>query len=75
MILREFSLWFRVLRTRLVSVRLRVGSLASISGLRIRHWHKLWCRSQPCLGSGIAVAVVEAGSCSSDSDPLLGPSM
>ena len=39
-------------------MRLRVGFLASLSGLRI--WHRLepWCRSQTQLGSGVAVAVV-----------------
>ena len=32
---------------------------------------ELWCRSQTRLGSRIAVAVVEASSCSSDSTPSL----
>ena len=36
---------------------LQVQFLASLSGLRIRHCHELWCRSQMWLGSGIAVAV------------------
>ena len=54
-----------------VSLRTRVQSLASISGLRIWHCHKLWHRSWMRLGSGIAVAVVSAGSCSSDSTPSL----
>ena len=57
-----------------VSLRTRVQSLASISGLRIWHCHKLWHRSWMRLGSGIAVAVVSAGSCSSDSTPSLGTS-
>ena len=35
-----------------------VQSLASLSGLRIQRCHKLWCRSQTQLGSGIAEAVV-----------------
>ena len=43
-------------QTRLVSMRMRVGSLASLSGLRIRCCHKLWCRSQTWLGSGVAAA-------------------
>ena len=30
---------------------------------------ELWCRSQTWLRCGIAMAVVEAGSCSSDSTP------
>ena len=38
-----------------------VGSiLASLSGLRIRHCHELWCRSQMWLGSHVAVAVAVA---------------
>ena len=32
--------------------------MGSIPGLRIRHCHELWCRSQMQLGSGINVAVV-----------------
>ena len=34
-----------------------VQSLASLSGLRIRRCHELWCRLQTRLGSRIAVAV------------------
>ena len=41
-----------------VTTRTQVRSLASLSGLRIRHHHKLWCRSQMRLGSGIAVVMV-----------------
>ena len=37
--------------------RICVPSLASLSGLRIRHCHELWCRSQTWLGSSVAVAV------------------
>ena len=33
------------------------SSLASLSGLRIQHCHKLWCRLQTQLRSGVAVAV------------------
>ena len=40
--------------------------LASFSGLRIWRCQKLGCRSQMRLRSCVAVAVVEAGSCSSD---------
>ena len=43
---------------RLVSKRIRVWSLASLSGLRIWHCHELWFRSQTRLGFGIAVAVL-----------------
>ena len=46
--------------------RMQVQSLALLSGLRIRGCHELWCRLQMLLGSGIAVAVVEAGHCSSN---------
>ena len=36
----------------------------SIPGLA--HWVKeLWCRSQTRIGSGVAMAVAQAGSCSS----------
>ena len=39
------------------SMRTPVGSLASLSGLRIQHCHELWCRLKVQLGSGVAVAV------------------
>ena len=52
-------------------MRLQVRSLASFSGLRIKHCHELWCRSQMQLGSGVAVAVVWPSSCSSDLTPSL----
>ena len=57
----ELLLWLSRLRTRLVSMRIQVQFLASLSGLRIWHYHELW------LGSHIAVAV--ASSCSSNSTP------
>ena len=38
-------------------MRMLVGSLASLSGLRIQRCHELWCRSQTQLGSRTAVAV------------------
>jgi len=38
-------------------MRLRVPSLALISGLRIWCCPELWCRSQRQLGSGVAVAL------------------
>ena len=60
---------------RLGTMRVWVRSLASLSGLRIRHCLELWCRSQTRLGSGIAVAVAQAGSNSSDSIPSLGTSI
>ena len=56
-------------------MRLRVRSLDSLSGLRIRHCQELWCRSKMQLWSSVAVAVVEAGSYGSDSTPSLGTSI
>ena len=46
--------------------------VASLSGSRIQCCHELWCRSQTQLRSGIALAVAQVGSCSSDSTPSLG---
>ena len=37
--------------------------------------HELWYRSETWLGSGVAVAVVQAGTCSSDLTPSLGTSI
>ena len=53
-------------RIQLGARRLRVRSPVLLSGVRIRRWHKLWCRSQTWLGSGVAVDVVDSGSCSSN---------
>ena len=61
--------------TRLASMRMRVPSLASLSRLRIPHCCELWCRVQTGVRSRMAVAVVQAGSYSSDSTPSLGTSM
>ena len=60
------------LRTQLVSMRMWVRALASVSGLRIRHCHKLKCRSRAWLRSGVAVAVA-SDSCVSI--PSLGTSI
>ena len=57
---------------RLVSTRLQVGSLASLSPLRI--W-RVPRRSLTQLGSGIALAVAQNGDYSPDSTPGLGTSM
>ena len=38
-------------------MKLWVRSLALLSGLKTRHCHELWCRSQVRLGSRVAVAV------------------
>ena len=51
---------------RLGTMRLWVPSLASLNGLGIQCCHKLWCRSQTQLGSGIAVALEQAGGYSSN---------
>ena len=56
-------------------MRTRVPSLASLSGLRICCGCVLWCRSQKWLRSGVAVAVAQACSYSSDSTPSLGTSI
>ena len=56
-------------------MRMWVRSLASLSGLRIRCCHELWCKLQTRLGSGLAVAVAVAGSCNSDLIPSLGSPM
>ena len=42
---------------QLGTTKLRVQSLALLSGLRVRCCHELWCRSQMLLRSGVAVAV------------------
>ena len=73
--LQEFPLWLCELRTLLVSLRIQVQSQASLSGLRIWRCLKLQRGSQMRLGSCVAVAVVQAGSCSSDSTPSLGTSI
>ena len=60
---------------RIVSMRPWVRWLASLRGSGIWHCRELWCRSQTLLGSGVAVPVVQAGSCTSDSTPSLGISI
>ena len=54
---------------------MQVQSLASLSGLRIPRCCKLWCSLHTRLRSGIAVAVAQAGSCSSHWTPSLGTSI
>ena len=54
----EFLLWLSRLRTRLISMRMCVRSLALLSGLWIQCYRVLWCRLQTWLGSGVTVAVV-----------------
>ena len=53
----EFPVVARRKQIRLGTMRLRVQSLASLSELRIRCCHELWCRSQTWFGSCVAVAV------------------
>ena len=62
-------------RIRLVTMRPQVCSLASLSGLRIWRCRELWCGSPMWIGSSTAVAVVQAGSCSSEWIPSLGASI
>ena len=59
-------------RIQLGTMKLQVGSLASLSGLRIWWSHELWFRLQMRLGSYVAVVVLQAGSCSSCQTPNLG---
>ena len=60
---------------RLVSMRTRVQSLASLSRLRIWRCRELWCSLQMRLGSDVAVAVMYTGSRSSNLIPSLGTSI
>ena len=62
-------------RIRLGTMRFRVQSLVSLSGLRIRCCHEPWCRSQTWLGSVVAVALAWASGYSSDLTPSLGTSI
>ena len=66
------ALWLTI---QLGTMRLRVQSLALLSGLRIWCCCELWCRSQARFGSGVAVAVAQAGGYSSDETPSLGTSI
>ena len=44
-------------------------------GVKDPAFRELWCRSQIQLGSHMAVALAQAGSCSSDSTPSTGTSI
>ena len=57
-IISEFPLWLSGLRTHVVYVRLWVWLLASLSGLRIQHCHRLHHRLQKWHESRVAVALV-----------------
>ena len=78
-VIRKFHHWWSSppgsVEMNLASMRTQVWSLALLSGLSIRHCRELWCRLQTWLRSGITVAVVQAGSYSSDSTPSLGTSI
>ena len=50
----ELPLWLSGLRTQLISMKMWVGSLALLSGLRIQHCHKLWHMLQMQLRSIVA---------------------
>ena len=54
---------------------MQVQSLASLSGLRIWHCHKFWCRSWVWLRTSVAAAVAQAFSCRSYLTPSLGTSL
>ena len=58
----------------IVSLRMWVQSLASLSGLRVWCCHRLQCRSHVGLRSCVAVAVMLVGSCSPDLTSSLGTS-
>ena len=60
---------------RLGTMRLCVLSLALLGGLRIQRCRELWCRLQMQLGSDVAVAMVQAGSYSSNWTLSLGTSI
>ena len=60
---------------QLVSTRMQFGSLALLHGSAIWGCCEMWCRSQTQLGSCIAVAMVQAGSWSSDLTPTLATSI
>ena len=62
-------------RIWLVPMKIQVRSPALLSGLMIQCCHELWGMSKTWLRFCIAVAVVQAGSCSSDSIPSLETSM
>ena len=62
--------------TNMTSIYEDVGSIpASLSGLRIQCCYELLCRWQVRLRSGIAVAAVQARSCSSNSTLSVGSSI
>ena len=70
----EFPLWLS--DNNPTSVHEDMGSIPGLTQwVGIWCCHELWCRSQIRLGSGVALAVVQAGSFSSNSLSSLGTSM
>ena len=56
-LLRAFPSWLSKINP--ASIHKDAGLIPGLlSGLRIRHCHELWCRSQMRFGSSVAVAVV-----------------
>ena len=70
---REFPLCLE--RIWLISMRMQIRSLASLSGSGFRCCHELWCRLQTWLGFLILWLWCRPASCSSDSAPSLGTSI
>ena len=71
---KEFPLWLSK-NEPLGSMRTWGQCLASLSGLRIWSCCELWGSLQMWLGSCVAVAVVQADTCSSDATLNLGTSI
>ena len=61
------------LKIGLGTMRLQARSLALLTELRIWRYYELWCRSQMWLGSGVAVALAQAGGYSSNWTPAWEP--
>ena len=62
-------------KVKVISVRIHVWSLASLSGLRVWPCHKLGHRLQMGLRSNVAVAMAQASICSCHSTSSLGTSI
>ena len=67
----ELLLWLSGLKIQLVSMRMQVQSLALLSGLKDPALLQAAVLVMTQIRSGIAVAVAQANSCSSDSTPSL----
>ena len=71
----NFLEFLLLLRVKDLTLSLQVQPLALLSGLRIRHFHKLWLRSQMQLRSRWCCCCGVGCSCSSDLTPDLGTSI